>query len=98
MIPFFSFCTIPKLAYLFFEFAISYEIQKRLIDLSGYQIDTKVLDKFAQIDLSHITNSGGDNGELIFRWFTKEESQQMIQIAKEVHTLFTLVLSFLIMS
>ena len=78
-----------ELAYLFFEFAISYEIQKRLIDLSGYQIDTKVLDKFAQIDLSHITNSGGDNGELIFRWFTKEESQQMIQIAKEVHTLFT---------
>lgn len=78
-----------ELAYLFFKFAISDEIQKRHVWLSGYPIDVKVLDKFAETDLSHITTSGGENGELIFPYFTKEESAQMIQIAKEVHTPFT---------
>ncbi len=77
------------LAYLFFQFAISNEVQKRHIFFSGYPIDVKVLDKFANTDLSHIVVAGGDNGELDFSYFTKEESAQMIGIAKNVSTPFT---------
>ncbi len=77
------------LAYLFFQFAISNEVQKRHIFFSGYPIDVKVLDKFANTDLSHIVVAGGNNGELDFSYFTKEESAQMIGIAKNVSTPFT---------
>ncbi len=77
------------LAYSFFRFAISDEIQKRHVWLTGYPIDVKMLDKYAETDLSHVITGGGDNGELIFPYFTKEESAQMIQIVKEVHTPFT---------
>ncbi len=77
------------LAYLFFQFAISKEVQKRHIFFSGYPIDVKVLDKFANTDLSHIVVAGGNNGELDFSYFTKEESAQMIGIAKNVSTPFT---------
>lgn len=77
------------LAYLFFQFAISNEVQKRHIFFSGYPIDVKVLDKFANTDLSHIVVAGGNNGELDFSYFTKEESAQMIGIAKNVSMPFT---------
>ena len=77
------------LAYLFFQFAISNEVQKRHIFFSGYPIDVKVLDKCANTDLSHIVVAGGNNGELDFSYFTKEESAQMIGIAKNVSTPFT---------
>ena len=77
------------LAYLFFQFAISNEVQKRHIFFSGYPIDVKVLDKFANTDLSHIVVAGGNNGELDFSYFTKEESAQMIGIAENVSTPFT---------
>ncbi len=77
------------LAYLFFKFAISDEIQKRHVWFSGYPIDIKVLDEYAKLDLSHNTTGSGENGEIIIPYFTKEESAQMIQIAKEVHTPFT---------
>lgn len=77
------------LAYLFFQFAISNEVQKRHMFFSGYPIDVKVLDKFANTDLSHIVVAGGNNGELDFSYFTKEESAQMIGIAKNVSTPFT---------
>lgn len=77
------------LAYLFFKFAISYEVQKRYVWFSGYPIDVRLLDEYAETDLSHLVNSAGENGEISIPNFTKEESAQMIQIAKEVHTPFT---------
>ena len=77
------------LAYLFFQFAISNEVQKRHIFFSGYPIDVKVLDKFANTDLSHIVVAGGNNGELDFSYFTKEESAQMKKKKKNVSTPFT---------
>ena len=77
------------LAYLFFKFASSYEVQKRYVWFSGYPIDVRLLDEYAEADLSHLVNAAGENGEIPIPYFTKEESAQMIQIAKEVHTPFT---------
>ena len=56
---------------------------------SGYPIDVRLLDEYAEADLSHLVNAAGENGEIPIPYFTKEESAQMIQIAKEVHTPFT---------
>ena len=38
------------LAYLFFKFAISYEVQKRYVWFSGYPIDVRLLDEYAETD------------------------------------------------
>ncbi len=78
-----------ELAASFFRFAFSYEIQKRHVGASGYQIHTRVLDEFAQLDLSNGI-LGGSKDNLKLRYANREENEQMIQFVKEgVHTPFT---------
>ncbi len=70
----------------FIQFAFSYEIQERYIGSSGYQICTKVLDEFANSDLSYLLT--GD-ATTVLRGANQKENEQMIEIVKKACTPFT---------
>ncbi len=69
----------------FIQFAFSYEIQERYIGSSGYQIYTKVLDEFANEDLSYLLS--GDS-TTVLRSANQKENEQMIEIVKKAYTPF----------
>lgn len=78
-----------ELAQLFFKFAISHEVQNRYVPMSGYPVEMGALDEWSHKDLSYITASGGDQGEIAFRYFNREEAEAMTAKVKQTDTPFT---------
>ncbi|MDE7325453.1 MAG: ABC transporter substrate-binding protein, partial [Lachnospiraceae bacterium] len=76
-----------EVANLFINFAFSYEIQNRHVARSGYPIHMKLLEEYAQMDLSYLSSY---NGKISLRWYNAEESAQLVQIVKEAHTPVTI--------